>query len=239
MREGGIVRNIFISGANRGLGLSLTTLCLEAGDRVFAGTRSPSEPLSALEKKHPGTLHPVIVDVSDEDSVRAAGEAIGRETGSLDLIVNNAALLYKEGATTPLERIDLDTVAETFDVNALGPLRVLKYLLPLLGTGKGTMVINVSSEAGSIADCQRDTGYAYNMSKAALNMASMILQNYLRARGVKVLAVHPGWMRTRMGGEEAPYEAVQSARDLLALTEREWRMDGPVFVDHGGAPMRW
>ena len=232
------MRNIFISGANRGLGLSLTKLFVESGNRVFAGTRSPSAPLAALAGQHPGAMHVVALDVSSEDSVKAAAEAVGK-AGRLDLIINNAALLHRESATNPIERIDLDAAAETIDVNAMGPLRVLKYFLPLLNTGPQKMVVNISSEAGSIADCQRDAWYAYCMSKAALNMASMILQNYVRQKGVKVLAVHPGWMRTRMGGEDAKYDTEESARAILALSEREWSMDGPVFVDHTGAPMRW
>ena len=233
------MKNIFISGANRGLGLSLTGLCLKEGHRVFACTRSPSASLAALEGQYPGAMHQVVLDVSSEESVRAAAETVGRIAGRLDLIINNAALLYRESATNPIERIDLDAAAETLDVNAMGPLRVLKYFLPLLKAGPQKMVVNISSEAGSIADCQRDAWYAYCMSKAALNMASMILQNYLRERGVKVLAVHPGWMRTRMGGEDAKYDTQESARAILALSEREWSIDGPVFVDHTGAPMRW
>jgi len=184
-------------------------------------------------------MHLVAVNVSSEESVRAAAEAVRGKAGRLDLIINNAALLLRESATNPIERVDLDAAAETIDVNAMGPLRVLKYFLPLLNEGPKKMVVNISSEAGSIADCQRDAWYAYCMSKAALNMASMILQNYLRQKGVKVLAVHPGWMRTRMGGDDAKYDAEESARAILALSEREWNIDGPVFVDHTGAPMRW
>jgi NAD(P)-dependent dehydrogenase (short-subunit alcohol dehydrogenase family) len=230
------VKSIFISGANRGLGLSLVRVCLDAGDRVFAGTRSPSEPLALLEEQHHGTLHVTVIDVSSEESVRAAAEAVSRQVDRLDLIINNAALLYRESAVNPIERIDFDAAAETLDVNALG---VLKHFLPLLHTGQHAMVVNLSSEAASIADCQRDAWYAYCMSKAALNMASVILQNYLRDKGIKVLAVHPGWMRTRMGGEDAKYDTQESARAILALARREWRMDGPVFVDHTGSPMRW
>ena len=233
------MKKVFISGANRGLGLSLAGACLQAGHEVFAGTRSPSGPLTELEGRHPGRLHVIAVDVSREKSVRAAGEVAGRKAGRLDLIINNAALLYRESAENPIERIDLDAAAETLDVNSLGPLRVLKYFLPLLKEGPHGMVVNISSEAGSIADCQRDAWYAYCMSKAALNMASMILQNYLREKGIKVLAVHPGWMRTRMGGEDATYDTQETARAVLALSEREWSINGPVFVDHTGAPMRW
>ena len=233
------MKNIFISGANRGLGLSLAKSCLEAGHPVFAGTRSPSAALTELEGRHFGRLHVMAVDVSSEESVKAAGEAVGRIAGRLDLIVNNAALLHRESAENPIERIDLDAATETLDVNAMGPLRVLKYFLPLLTKGPHGMVVNISSEAGSIADCQRDAWYAYCMSKAALNMASMILQNYLREKGVKVLAVHPGWMRTHMGGEDAKYDPQESAKAILALSEKEWTIDGPVFVDHTGTPMRW
>ena len=233
------MKNIFISGTNRGLGLSLTKLCLEAGERVFAGTRSPSERIALLQEQHPGTLHPILIDVSREESVRAAAEAVRGKVAHLDLVINNAALLYRESAINPIERIDFDAAEETLDVNALGPPRVMKYFLPLLYAGPHPMVVNLSSEAGSIADCQRDAWYAYCMSKAALNMASVILQNYLREKGVKVLAVHPGWMRTRMGGEDAKYDTLESAAAILALAQRDWRIDGPIFIDHTGAPMRW
>jgi len=181
----------------------------------------------------------IVIDVSSEESVRAAAEAVRRRVERLDLIINNAALAHPESAGNPIERVDFDAAAETLDVNALGPLRVLKHFLALLYGSPRAMVVNLSSESASMADCQRDAWYAYCMSKAALNMGSVILQNYLREKGVKVLAVHPGWMRTRMGGEEGTYDPLESARAILALAERKWRMDGPVFVDHTGAPMRW
>jgi len=233
------VENIFITGANRGLGLSLAALYLEAGDQVLVGVRSSSEPLALLETRYPGALHLMVVDVASEESVRAAAETAGRRVDRLDLIINNAALLYPKSATDTIERIDVDAAAEMMDVNALGPLRVLKHFVPLLRDSPRGMVVNISSEAASIAGCQRGTSYAYCMSKAALNMASVILQNYLREKGVKVLAVHPGWMRTRMGGEEGTYDTLESAAAILALTKKEWRMDGPVFIDHTGAPMQW
>ncbi len=159
---------------------------------------------------------------------------MSRGVERLDLIINNAALLYRESAVNPIERIDLDAAAETLDVNALGPLRVLKHFLPLLYGGPRAMVVNLSSEAGGTPDCQRDAWYAYCMSKAALNMASMILQNYLREKGIKVLAVHPGWMRTRMGGEDAKYYNLESARAILELAEGEWRIDGPCSLTTPG-----
>lgn len=232
------MRNIFITGANRGLGLALAKQSVESGHRVFAGTRHPSEPLALLGKQHRG-LHPIIVDVTDEESIEAAGEAVAREVDRLDLIINNAGILFQETTMNPIERMDFDAAAQTLDVNSLGPLRVLKHFLPLLYGRPGTKVLNISSEAGSLADCRRDASYAYCMSKAALNMASVILQNYLREKGVKVLAVHPGWMRTRMGGQEGRYDPEESARAILALAEKDWRIDGPLFVDHTGAPLRW
>jgi NAD(P)-dependent dehydrogenase (short-subunit alcohol dehydrogenase family) len=110
---------------------------------------------------------------------------------------------------------------------------------PLLKKGDRKLIINVSSEAGSIADCWRESEFAYSMSKAALNMQSKILQNYLKPRGFKVLAVHPGWMQTDMGGADADIPADEAAEGIFRLAEKNWNPDDEIYMDYRGQPLPW
>jgi NAD(P)-dependent dehydrogenase (short-subunit alcohol dehydrogenase family) len=128
---------------------------------------------------------------------------------------------------------------QTMEVNAFGPLRVVQQFLSLLEHGEQKLIFNISSEAGSIADCRRESQFAYCMSKAALNMQSRILHNYLKPRGFRVLAVHPGWMRTNMGGPAASISPNESAAGILQLARREWNADDPIYMDYEGQPLPW
>jgi NAD(P)-dependent dehydrogenase (short-subunit alcohol dehydrogenase family) len=128
---------------------------------------------------------------------------------------------------------------KTMDVNAFGPLRVIQQFLPLLKKGPRKLIINISSEAGSLADCCRSMEYAYCMSKSALNMASRILQNALAPAGFKVLAIHPGWMRTDMGGPEADIAPDEAADGIFELAMRQWQLDDNIYMDYQGTILPW
>jgi NAD(P)-dependent dehydrogenase (short-subunit alcohol dehydrogenase family) len=114
-----------------------------------------------------------------------------------------------------------------------------QQFLPLLQKGQRKLIVNISSEAGSIADCQRQREYAYCMSKAALNMQSKILQNYLGSKGFKVLAVHPGWMQTDMGGSDADIHPDVAAEGIFELAARDWSSNDEIYLDYRGNSMRW
>jgi NAD(P)-dependent dehydrogenase (short-subunit alcohol dehydrogenase family) len=233
-------RKILVTGADTGLGLSLVKRFLRGGYDVFAGIyRSPAG-VKALSQDHGDSLSLIPLDVSNLESVRAAARQIDEQTGALDIIINNAGIHLKNSQLS-LEEIDLgdDQLQQTMDVNAFGPLRVVQQFLSLLENGEGKLILNISSEAGSIADCQRDRQFAYCMSKAALNMQSKILQNYLMPRGFRVLAVHPGWMRTNMGGPQATLDADESADGIFRLATREWNGADPIYVDYLGVSLPW
>jgi NAD(P)-dependent dehydrogenase (short-subunit alcohol dehydrogenase family) len=117
----------------------------------------------------------------------------------VDLLINDAAI-YLDEPFTEANEFDADMARRTFDVNAVGPLLMTKHFLALVLAGSGKKIVNISSEAGSISQNWRSREYAYCMSKAALNMQSVILQRRVKDDGVKVLAIQPGWMRTAMGG---------------------------------------
>jgi len=235
-----MTKTVFITGADKGLGRSLTKVFLEQGFHTFAGQFDPETGLPALEERFPDTLELIPLDVTDLSSVERAAVLVAEKTSALDILINNAGV-FPGGSRVPLEELELSErrFFHTMDVNAFGPLRVTQQFLPLLREGEMKRIVNVSSEAGSIADCWRNQEYAYCMSKAALNMQSKILQNYLGPDGFKVLAVHPGWMRTDMGGAEADIHPDEAADGILDLAMRDWGVDDPIYFDYQGKQMRW
>ena len=229
---------IVITGANRGLGLCLANRYLDAGWTVFAGSKMPSPDLLALGKRFPGNLIEIGLDVTDGKSVSAAVAHIAEGASCIDILVNNAAVLPAEGRG-PLPELAIDVGLRVFDVNALGPLRVTQALLPLLAKSKRKLIANISSEAGSVGDCWRKDEFLYCMSKSALNMQTMILKNLLGPQGFELLAIHPGWMRTEMGGANADIDPKEAAEGIFALTSHSRAPDAAIFIDYQGKPMRW
>jgi NAD(P)-dependent dehydrogenase (short-subunit alcohol dehydrogenase family) len=233
-------QTVFITGADRGLGLSLTDRFLHAGFRVFSGIRQSAGNLVELTRQFPQELAIIPLDVANISSVRQAALLVSRQTPTLNILINNAAV-YLQKPVKPLEELDFSDMhfQKTMDVNAFGPLRVSQQFLPLLEKGGRKLILNISSEAGCIADCSRTSEYAYCMSKSALNMASKILQNYLKPRGFKVLAIHPGWMRTDMGGSDADIHPDQAAEGIFALAMKQWQPDDEIYMDYRGQVLPW
>ena len=226
-----------ITGAGRGLGLAMTRQLLERGFRVCAVVRGQSAGLTELGPRHGEQLSVQHADVSDEASVHALFSEVEQRLGHLDAIINNA-VTYLDGSRPTIEDADLSICARTFEVNSVGPLRVVKHGLPLLRRGKRKLVVNVSSEAGSIGDSNRKTEFAYCMSKSALNMGSKLLQNYLEPERIKVLVLHPGWFNSS-GSGPAPISAEQAAVKVLKTILKEHRLDEPQYVDPDGKPLPW
>ena len=227
-----------ITGASRGLGAALADSLAEQGALVFAGTRSPKRALDAIIERRPGRVVAVDLDVTSDESVSRALSTVGAETQAIDILINNAAI-RSPSVSNPIETIDFGDVARTFEVNSIGPLRVVQAFLPLLRKGSSPVLVNVSSEAGSIGGCRRDREFDYCMSKAAMNMATALLANYLRGK-VRVLSLHPGWLRTDMGGANATLDPETTARAIIELIRRESEQQGgPGFIDHEGRSLPW
>ena len=233
-------QTVLVTGADKGLGFSLVVKFLREGFQTFAGKFADGIALQHLAGQFPKKLIIVQLDVADMDSVRQAASAVSSQAAALDILINNAGI-HLEDTKTPLDQLDLTGrhMQQTMEVNAFGPLRVTQQFLPLLQRGQRKLIINISSEAGSIADCQRQREYVYCMSKAALNMQSKILQNHLGPRGFKVLAIHPGWMQTDMGGPTADIHPDAAAEGIVELATRDWSSDDEIYLDYCGNPMRW
>lgn len=234
-----MIKTVFITGADKGLGFSLAGRFLHAGTRVFAGQYHADRDPSKLAGSFPQTFTPILLDVTEMDSVRQAARRVAELTPALDLLINNAGVHLE--TRTPLPELDLSELPlfATLNVNTFGPLRVVQQFLPLLEKGDNKLIINISSEAGSLTNCWRESEFAYSMSKAALNMQSKILQNYLQPRGFKVLAVHPGWMRTDMGGADADLAADEAAEGIFQLATKSWDPEDAIYMDYRGQPLPW
>jgi NAD(P)-dependent dehydrogenase (short-subunit alcohol dehydrogenase family) len=229
-----------ITGTDKGLGLALVSRFLRGGFQVHAGIHLSTDNLQALLQKHGARLHLVRLNVTKMASIRQAVAQVAGLTPGLDILINNAGV-HLQKPVLPLDTLDLTDghLEETVNVNAFGPLRVTQQFLPLLEKGTRKLILNISSEAGSIGDCKRGSEYAYCMSKAALNMQSRILQNGLGPRGYRVLVLHPGWMRTDMGGPQADIQPDEAAEGIFNLSSKSWQAGDPMYMDYLGRPLPW
>ena len=208
---------------------------------MFASVRKPSEALEALKKEYPERLHILTMDISSTDAVNAAAQEAKKITDHLDLIINNATTASAD-TMKELPDFDLDLIAPAVDVGAVGPIRVLKAFLPMLKkSGIGTLVVHISSEAGSIGKCYRNFYLDYGTEKAALNMLTMTMHNYFRDDpNLNIICLHPGWMRTNPGNTEAPLDPYEHAETLRCLFEtKQHDKEGPVFITYTGEPYPW
>lgn len=232
-------RHVLVTGANRGLGLEFTRQLLARGERVVATCRQPGKAtaLNLLAGEHPGRLHVLPLDVADPRSHAALVAELPLvlgDGGRLDLLVNCAGVLHSGERFGKVSAAILD---DSFRTNAAGPLLLTQALAPLLADG--AKVANLSSELGSIAGTGRFGTPSYCISKAAQNMASVLLAHALRERGIVVAALHPGWVRTDMGGPNATVPAEDSVRGLLAVIDGLAPEDSGSFRDWRGEALPW
>ena len=233
------VRHALVTGANRGLGLEFTRQLLAAGSHVVAACRHPGKAtaLNTLAGEHPGRLHVLPLDVAEPKThaelVRELPLVLG-DDGRLDLLLNNAGVLHSGERFGHLALASLD---DSFRSNAAGPLLLTQALAPWLADG--AKVVNLSSRLGSIALTTRFGTPGYNISKAALNMVTVLLAQALAERGIAVVALSPGWVRTDMGGEEAELEPAQAVAGLLRVTEGLGPDDSGRFLDWQGEMVPW
>lgn len=226
--------NIIITGANRGIGLELTRVFRARGHHVLGTARDTSpDRIAAL-----GATGAEIetLDVGDDASVADFARRLARRAPPfpVDVLVNNAGV----GTWSSLDDVTTDELTRVYNINALGPLRVTRALLPALVESRAR-VFHITSKMGSIGDVPSGGAYAYRMSKAALNMCSANLAADLKGRGVASIVLHPGWVRTEMGGRNAPLAVEDSARELAFVIERTGLEATGQFLSFNGRPIPW
>jgi NAD(P)-dependent dehydrogenase (short-subunit alcohol dehydrogenase family) len=217
---------ILITGANRGIGLALATLYKKRGDDVVAAVRTATPELVALGV----TVHTGIDVTKDADLLRLLEAERGKP---VDVLVANSGVLRNEG----IDSLDAASIREQFEVNALGALRTVALLRPLLQ--KGSKVGLVTSRMGSVTDNTSGGMYGYRMSKAALNMAGMSLAHDLAPDGIAVALLHPGYVRTDMTGGNGHLTPTESAEGLIARLDGLDLQGTGKFLHQNGEELPW
>ncbi len=223
-------RNVLVTGANRGLGLELARQYAAAGWSVIGTARSPE---SANDLKALG-VRVLQLDVADDASVARLARDLGEQP--LDLLINNAGIMDRNQS---LEEADVAAMARVLDVNALGPMRVTKALLPALRRGQTRQVVSITSGLGSIESNTSGGFYGYRESKAALNMFARSLAADLGDEGFTCIVISPGWVQTDMGGPNANLTPAESVHGMRAVIDKLTPADSGRFYNHDGATLPW
>jgi NAD(P)-dependent dehydrogenase (short-subunit alcohol dehydrogenase family) len=224
-------RVALVTGANRGIGLEVVRQLLGYGFRTILSARDEAKGRTAAQEV--GSAF-VSLDVSDDESVRTCFEELDRTYGRLDVLVNNAAINFD-----PRKRandVDLASVRETYETNVFGAWRTCQAAIPWMRRDGWGRIVNVSSEAGSLASME-GRAPAYATSKTALNALTKILAAELRGTGILVNAVSPGWIATDMGGPGGAPIDIGAARVVWAALLPDDGPTGGFFRD--GRPVPW
>lgn len=222
-----MIRTVFITGANRGIGLELARQCAGRGQTVIATARKPEE-AGDLRKSGARVL---ALDVADANSIEACAAELGETP--IDLLINNAGVSSK---SPRLEACTQEELARVLSVNAIGPVLVTKALLKNVKSGEGKLVVNITSVLGSIAKNEGGS-YGYRASKAALNMFTSCMAK--EHGDITFIAMHPGWVQTDMGGEKAPLKADESVSSMLVAIGRLTKADSGRFLNFDGTTIPW
>jgi NAD(P)-dependent dehydrogenase (short-subunit alcohol dehydrogenase family) len=227
-----------ITGISRGLGLALARRYLQDGWKVFGSCRNlEGEGVKRLRSEYPDRFSPLLFDVREENAIaEAAGKAAAEENG-LELLINNAGIAPEEPGHGVLD-VEEQQLSLAFDVNVLGPLRVLKAFYTMLQEGRGAKVIMISSSVGSMSLTRGGRGIPYCLSKASLNMLTLLMHFRLKEKDIPIAAVHPGWVRTDMGGSGASLSPEESARKIADVVDG-LNADRPVYMNNRGEELPW
>ncbi|CAL9693197.1 unnamed protein product [Knipowitschia caucasica] len=251
--------SVLITGANRGLGLEMVRQMAETQGPIralFACCRDPGGPraeaLQALAKKHKDTIKVVCMDTADQSSIKQSAQQVGSllEGKGLNIIINNAGILTHSTVadSTP------EDMASCFNTNVIGPMRVIQEFLPHLRTAakdsgmsgmhcRKAAVVNISSSLGSVQSAlQSYEGFKavpYRVSKAALNMLNACATVELQKDEILCALLHPGWVQTDMGGENASINAEESVQGMLQVINSLTEKHNGALLDYRGQTIPW
>ncbi|KAB2105816.1 hypothetical protein AG0111_0g6344 [Alternaria gaisen] len=232
----------FLTGANRGIGLEFVRqLAAKPSNTIIAGVRSKSGDISELESlNNNSNIHIIECDVSSLDSLSSiefrVAEILTKTGASLDFLFNVAGI--NATSTDTSLTLDSKSLNEHMQTNVLGPAKIVESLRKYLA--RGATVLNMSSGLGSLTVATDVTKCCtYSMSKAALNMLTLHQAKDLKANGIKVICMDPGWVKTRMGGKGAMIEAKVSVESMLDVVAGLKESDSGKFYRYDGAPVPW
>ncbi len=223
-----------VTGANRGIGLEITQRLADRGDQVIAAVRRPDTAASLR------SLSNVRVEQLDVADVKSIPDLAGRLGGEpLDVLVNNAGV---QNPDMTLDQVTLDGMDACYRINAVGPLLLTRALMPNLLAGARRTVVNISTNLASMARTGVDDPpgwYDYRASKAALNMLTRCLAAEFGSQKFTFVALHPGWVKTDMGGPQAPLERAESGEGIVSVLSELTPADNGRFLDWRGEELPW
>jgi len=230
-------RRLFITGANRGIGLEWVRQAAEDDWQVIATAREPERATDLLRvaSRFPGRVEVWPLDVTDADAVLGLAARVGGL--AIDWLVNNAGVYGQP--TGHFGQVDFDNWRHTLEVNVLAPMRIMQVLAPAVERSERRLIAALSSRMGSIADNGSGGVYIYRSSKAALNAVMKSASIDLAPRGITCVTLHPGWVQTDMGGPNAPMAVADSVRALRAVLERTGPADAGRFIGPDGRDIPW
>lgn len=231
-----MTRYVAITGANRGIGLAFVDAHLSAGYTVFAGCRTPQQ-ATGLQQRAADRPELIIlpVDVTDKALIAHMVAQVTETSSHLDRLINNAGIFQ----TTSLEQITLANSQKAFAVNSIGPVLMFRAFLPLLQASPRPLVVNISSNRGSVSGQQDTKLWDYAASKAALNSYTRKMAFTLAAADGCALAIDPGWVQTRMGGDDAALTPAQSVAGMMHVLDEVDDTQNGSFLRWDGSSHPW
>ena len=228
---------ILITGANRGLGFEFARQYVADGWRVFAACRNPTtaSELRRLAQDLGDMLNIIAMDVTDAESVRNAATQL--KDVAIDVLISSAGIAGVPGQKTG--NVDYESWAHVFDVNTMGPLRVIESFADRIARSERRLVVTITSGMGSLADNTSGGSIAYRSSKAAVNMVMRSAAIDLAPRGITCVLVNPGWVRTDMGGPKAPLSPQESVTAVRGLIETFGPKQSGKFYNYDGREYPW
>jgi len=232
------MKTALITGTNRGIGLDLTRQLLEAGWHVHATARDPqsSDELQALKADHPVALDLHALDLGDAGAIDALSRQLADE--SIDWLINNAGIYGPRGVAFG-NVSDVSAWQEVFRINSIAPMLVMQAFAEQVARSGERKIGILSSKVGSMGDNGSGGGYIYRSSKAAVNAVIKSASIDLEPRGINVAALHPGWVRTEMGGPNAEISTSESASGLIRNMAQLSEADRGRFIDINGTTIPW
>ena len=225
------MKTAVITGASRGIGSEFVVRLLDNGWRVYAGFRQNKHRLDLLENEN---LIICQLDVTDNDSIERFTNGVEYH---IDLLINNAGV--PDGRWRNIKEIDDQWALDVININSIGPVRLVRSLYDKMSGENLSTVVMISSLMGSIDDCHSGRSYAYRASKTALNMFTVAMKKEALEDNISFLILHPGWVKTRMGGENAPVEMETSVDGMMKLIEEHNLEDSGRFVQYDGVDLPW
>ncbi|HHJ34283.1 MAG TPA: SDR family oxidoreductase [Gammaproteobacteria bacterium] len=229
--------NILITGANRGIGLEMVRYSMEQGWRVFACCRNPhnAENLFNIAKLSNGQISVHIADMLELATLQALSYELRND--AIDILVNNAGIYGSD--KNRFGSVDADSWLQAFQINSIAPLKMVEAFSEQLFMGKRKTVACMSSKMGSMADNGYGNSYIYRSSKAALNAVVKSLSIDLKEQGIITVALHPGWVKTDMGGTNAEISTRECVVQLFANLTHLTIEDSGRFIDIDGSDILW